>query len=296
MQALSTENTPLHFTKKSYTGKKRVFDCKTTFIWENATERSVPFSMDENRLLKLALDAGEIMLASGAETHRVQDTMRRILLMGDTDMVTASTLSTMLIVSIHSEKDGSLTLSRSVENREVNFQKIAHVNALSRAFVSGKVTLDEAQEEMEKIYHEPCFSLPVTTIAYGIGAAAITLVFDGTLWDALAAFVSGAVTGIFFALLARWKKPYFLATFLGGILAGVCAMAFYRIFQVDVQANNYNIAIVGCTLPLLPGLTMTNAIRDILEGNFISGTAKLMEALLIAVAVASGIAIALSFF
>lgn len=35
--------------------------------------------MDENALLKLALDAGEIMLTSGAETHRVEDTMHHIL-------------------------------------------------------------------------------------------------------------------------------------------------------------------------------------------------------------------------
>ena len=34
---------------------------------------------DDTKLLNLALDAGEIMLTSGAETYRVQDTMLRIL-------------------------------------------------------------------------------------------------------------------------------------------------------------------------------------------------------------------------
>ena len=33
----------------------------------------------DTQLINLALDAGEIMLASGAETFRVQDTMQRIL-------------------------------------------------------------------------------------------------------------------------------------------------------------------------------------------------------------------------
>ena len=41
---------------------------------------------------------------------------------------------------------------------------------------------------------------------------------------------------------------------------------------------------------------MTKAIRDLLEGNFISGNSKMMEALLIAAAIAGGTATALGLF
>ena len=34
---------------------------------------------NDTKLINLALDAGEIMLKNGAETFRVQDTMKRIL-------------------------------------------------------------------------------------------------------------------------------------------------------------------------------------------------------------------------
>ena len=58
--------------------------------------------MDDNMLLNLALDAGEIMLAAGAETHRVEDTMERILAMGGENLPEAITFSNVLIVSIQS--------------------------------------------------------------------------------------------------------------------------------------------------------------------------------------------------
>ena len=42
-------------------------------------------------------------------------------------------------------------------------------------------------------------------------------------------------------------------------------------------------------MPLVPGVAITNAIRDIMAGDFLSGTARVVEAVLIAVAIASGV-------
>ena len=252
--------------------------------------------MNSDRLLKLALDAGEIMLANGAETPRVEDTMERILSIGGSMEISANAMNTLLVASIHSEQTGSHALSRAVRSRDYNFEKISHVNSLSRALVSGKITLEQAEEEIEKIHHEPYFPLPLVALSYGVGSWAITLVFGGSNWDGAAAFFSGILIGLMFAGLARWKKPYFLSSFLGGILAGFCAMLFYRTFGVDVESNHYSLATIGCIMPLLPGVTMTNGIRDVLEGNFISGSAKMMEALLTAVSTACGMAIPLSIF
>lgn len=61
---------------------------------------------DDTKLLNLALDAGEIMLTSGAETYRVQDTMLRILSVSGRKHVEALALSTMLIVSLPREEKG----------------------------------------------------------------------------------------------------------------------------------------------------------------------------------------------
>ena len=74
--------------------------------------------MNSDRLLKLALDAGEIMLANGAETPRVEDTMERILSIGGSMEISANAMNTLLVASIHSEQTGSHALSRAVRSRD----------------------------------------------------------------------------------------------------------------------------------------------------------------------------------
>ena len=46
--------------------------------------------------------------------------------------------------------------------------------------------------------------------------------------------------------------------------------------------------IIGAIMPLLPGLAMTNAIRDTMRGDLVSGVARGAEALLVAVALGTG--------
>lgn len=47
-------------------------------------------------------------------------------------------------------------------------------------------------------------------------------------------------------------------------------------------------------MPLLPGLSMTNAIRDTINGDLVSGSARALEALLACVAIAAGVGVVLS--
>ncbi|MDD5934598.1 MAG: threonine/serine exporter family protein, partial [Clostridiales bacterium] len=47
--------------------------------------------------------------------------------------------------------------------------------------------------------------------------------------------------------------------------------------------------IAGSIMPMLPGVALTNAFRDTLQGDYVSGTARLVEAIVIAVSLAIGI-------
>ena len=49
---------------------------------------------NDTKLINLALDAGEIMLKNGAETFRVQDTMKRILSTTGREKIEATAIST----------------------------------------------------------------------------------------------------------------------------------------------------------------------------------------------------------
>ena len=78
----------------------------------------------DTQLINLALDAGEIMLASGAETFRVQDTMQRILSVSGREKIEALAMCTLLMVTLPREEKGPLSMARAVKNRDLNFEKI----------------------------------------------------------------------------------------------------------------------------------------------------------------------------
>lgn len=241
--------------------------------------------LDDNLLLKFALDAGEIMLSSGGETHRVQDTMHRILSVSHSTGVEALAMSTFLIVSIPSKKSGSLTLTRGVYNRSVNFGKICSVNEISRAFVSRQITLKEAAKRLDKISHTSAYHPFTRILSFGVACGGFTLVLNGAWIDALAAFLFGVLIGILLNRSGKTKLPSFFTCLIGGFIAGAGSVIFQRL----VPSAGVNMIIIGSIMPMLPGMTMTNSIRDIMEGHYISGTSKMAEALLIAFAIAGGV-------
>ncbi|MBR4015877.1 MAG: threonine/serine exporter family protein [Anaerotignum sp.] len=244
----------------------------------------------DTQLLNLALDAGEIMLKSGAETYRVQDTMLRMLSVTGREKIEALALSTMLIVTLPRESKGPLSMARAVKDRSVNFEKICAVNAMSRSFVAGEITLAEATERLEEIHQASSFSAKARIIAYGVTACGFSLIYSGTLLDGIAAFFIGMLLGMMVLAVSKTKAPYFFTSFIGGLLSGTFACLFHKI----LPQSQMGMIIIGSIMPLLPGLTMTKAIRDLLEGNFISGNSKLVEAFLVACAIAGGVALALS--
>ena len=56
---------------------------------------------------------------------------------------------------------------------------------------------------------------------------------------------------------------------------------------------NMNLVITSTIMPLVPGTAITNAIRDTLQGDYTSGGAKALEAFVVALSIALGVAIGL---
>ena len=55
-----------------------------------------------------------------------------------------------------------------------------------------------------------------------------------------------------------------------------------------------DLIIIGTFMPQVPGVLMTNGVRDILSGDFIAGILSLVEAGMIAIAMAIGAAFGLA--
>ena len=61
-------------------------------------------------------------------------------------------------------------------------------------------------------------------------------------------------------------------------------------------ATNQNIITISGVMPLVPGIVITNAIRDLMAGELLAGISRGVEAALTSFAIGAGVAIVLLIF
>ncbi len=238
-------------------------------------------------LVETAALAGEMMLTSGAETFRAEDTMTHILRKGSTARVTPLALTTSILVTLEDEVNEPLTIVRRVSSGSTKLGRIVRINEISRDFCDDKISLEEAYDQLSHLreYEYNRFLYTLATIGTAVGFA---LFFGGSWLDTFAALLVSSVL----ALLITFGKKIKMAGFILNCVS--CAgMSFACALLGDtiMPAMDIDIVIISGLMPVVPGVAITNAVRDTLQGDYISGSARMLEAFLTAASIALGVGI-----
>jgi len=241
--------------------------------------------MQTNNSIKLAILAGEIMLASGAETYRVEDTMQRILKHCGMHNAESMCTTTSIFASATDADGNPATMLKRVKNRGNNFQKVTYVNDLSRSFAEGKLCVDEAIAALEEINTTPPYSNIVRLTGSAVASFCFASMFGGSILDSANAFIAAFLMQIPVLFLEKHNISGVLRNITGGACAAFIALTLMNLGL----GENIDFVIIGAIMPLVPGVSLTNAIRDILEGDLISGSARILDAFLVAIGIAAGV-------
>ncbi len=234
--------------------------------------------------------AGVLMISSGAETHRVEDTITRILGTAEFDHSEALVFPTGLMVSLFDADGFSLSVTSRVPGISNNLGRVADVNQVSRQFCSGKMTLDEAIEALEEIKTKKRYNMWLYTLGYVLAASAFCVMFGGEVLDAAGTILCGLALAFVNLVLGPRIGKGFITTILAGAVVTLTAgaVSFYANAWLDIHFQAHYM-IIGGIMPLVPGLAMTNAARDILHGDYLSGGARAIEAFCVAAVIAVGV-------
>jgi len=63
---------------------------------------------------------------------------------------------------------------------------------------------------------------------------------------------------------------------------------------IAAMGSHFDLIVVSSVMPMVPGVAITNAIRDTLHGDLISGVARTLDAFIVAASIAAGVGIVLS--
>lgn len=237
--------------------------------------------------LKLSMGIGKLLLENGAETYRVEDTVHRVAQsFGYLNIHVYCVPNTIILNAETAEGEVYNRLMR-VPARDTNLGKVKEANELSRQITAGNLSVTEARTQLKIITNQRRIYQPYERyLAAAVLSGFFALMFLGTWLDFVGSVIAGGIGYVLFAQINRLTNLQFFSELTSAFVIGWVAVLMISIGWGD----NMDIMILASVMTLVPGRAITNGIRDLMAGDYVSGLSILADAFLTAAAIGIGVA------
>lgn len=257
----------------------------------NATASVQP--CQESRVLDIAMEAGHILLQNGAEISRVEETMERICRHYGVESGHFFVLSNGIFTTGGKAREGSYAHVRHIPVTGARLDKVVAVNQLSREISEGRYEdIEAVAAKLKEIAAMPEEKKWRQIIASGMGSGFFCVLAGGGLLDCTAAFIAGIVLYLYLLFVGKPHLNKIVCNIFGGMLVVLLCLGCYLLGL----GHNLSHMISGTIMPLVPGVAFTNGIRDIADGDYISGAVRMLDAILVFVSIAIGVGVMFSIY
>lgn len=234
----------------------------------------------------LCLELGAGLLENGAETSRVEESIR---LAGTALGSTVDTVVTPTGITVTFGHHEVITRVARIRNRVINLDKVAKLNALSRELKQARSDLGGFRERIAELRLAPSvYSSAHQFCAVALSCVSFALALGGGFREAGVALVAGLL-GKLLLDVAGHEFPSFLSLFMVGFLVTSLGLLGH---QAGLETE---VIVVGALLHRMPGLAIVSAVRDLMAGELVAGVARSAEAFLVTLGMVSGVLACLGF-
>ena len=238
----------------------------------------------EEKIKDVVMLAAQILLESGAEGTRVEDTMTYISSALGYQESNSFVTNTVVNYMLH---NGTNPRIYRIQTRDTNLIRISETNRVSRHIVEEKITLDEAWEKLKYIDEEiDDHPLPFKAVAGGMVGLSFLYIQGGLLTDIPTAVFAGAIGYYITEFISKKTETQFIPEFIGSFIIALLA-AFGHML---VPGGELSIIIISAVMPIVPGVLITNSIQDLFGGHMLTSITKLLEALVTSFGIGAGVA------
>ena len=166
----------------------------------------------------------------------------------------------------------------------ISFERNSDLSALSWDALDEGLTLDEIRRRYAELTSKPRIDPIFVLLTVGLANASFCRLFGGD-WTAMAIVFTSTLVG--FAAKQRMQAHgvnHFLIFIIAAFMASLCASSALRF---DCTAET---ALATSVLFLVPGVPLINGVIDIVEGHILIGCSRLINALLLIICIAVGLA------
>lgn len=245
--------------------------------------------LETEKLLNFSCEMGRQLLQNGAEIYRVEESIRRLLAAYGREQTEVFAIPSCIILNI---QEGERNYAKTVRTQTAsnNLRRLSDLNALCREICRETPPVEENWSRLQKILEEPCYTRRVSYGAYGLVAFFFTLFWGGSLLDAGVAFFCGLVVKAVLSFMRRVQANEFFTNLTAAFLL---ALAPLILAEAGTGADE-DMIIIGTIMLLVPGIAITNVMRDVLAGDFLTALTRFAEVLIVGVAITVGVAMAIT--
>ena len=229
--------------------------------------------------------AGRIILENGGETYRAEDTVTRMAhALGMTE-VDVFGIPSGLFISYTDEGGERETSVCRIFLRGTHLARVDRVNQISRQLAAGELPPEALMSALQEaarlgegmaVWYAPLMGF--------LTAAGFAVMFGGGVVDMAVGGLCAALTLLVPRLLRRRDAGGMSSVLVGGVVCAFIPLVFHALTGLGVVEA----MIASAIMPLVPGLSMTNAVQDILRGDMVSGVAHAARAVMVAALLAGG--------
>ena len=244
--------------------------------------------MEYDKILNLGAELGRHLLNSGAEIYRAEESVTRLLTAyGVEPQVFA--IPNCLIVSVTAPDGQPLTRMFRIPPHGTNIELLERCNDLCRRLCANPIPVEEAQKLVDALPKGTKeFGPGMVLLGHVLAGAFFSLFFGGTFRD----FWCAAVTGLAVGLCALYGQRFIGSNpFFRTVISSAVASAIPLLLVAAGLGDNTDLITIGVLMLLVPGMALTNAMREIMAGDIISGVNRTAEVILVGTAIAIGTAL-----
>ena len=255
---------------------------------ETLTDREVLLL---RRKLDLLLRTGELLMASAADTNRIDRNMKRVAaFMGiPEEKLHLEIRWTMIMVNV-SDEQHSFSKFQKCERHGINMTTITEISHLSWEAIEQDYSLDRYEEELERIARKARnYKHYLVALCAGFACGGFCKLFGGDwtafLFASICAFLGFRVRERCVAFGINYYMSLAIAAFVSTCLA-------YASTFSSLSSTPYH-PLLACALFIVPGVPLINFVDDMIDNYLLVGITRAANATMMVGAMTFGIAFAL---
>lgn len=242
-----------------------------------------------NKLGAILLEIGSLLMSSGANSMRIRVTIQRIASAFGYQAELLITHRALMITMSNNNEDQTFNKLKRTSPHGVNFRLLSGISRMSWEIRDEHWSMEKVETELNRLKKLPHYPRLIILTFVSIAGISFCRLFGGSYIEMAVTFVATFV-GLFIRQESVKKNfnPYlciFFAALTSSLISGLSVKLAF--------GDNPEFAFATSVLYLIPGVPLINSFSDLIDGNIMNGIVRGVNGILIAFAIALGLAISL---